>query len=44
MCCYRKVWKTVKPCFSDKSNNSERLTFLKNDYFKQHLNAKYILI
>ena len=27
----KKLWKTVKPCFSDKSKNSERIVLTEND-------------
>ena len=27
----KKFWKTIKPCFSDKSKNSERLVLTEND-------------
>ena len=26
-----KIWKTIKPCFSDKSKNSERIVLIEND-------------
>ena len=26
-----KFWKTIKPCFSDKSKNSERIVLTEND-------------
>ena len=27
----KKFWKTIKPCFSDKSKNSERIVLIEND-------------
>ena len=27
----KKFWKTIKPCFSDKSKNSERIILIEND-------------
>ena len=27
----KKIWKTIKPCFSDKSKNSERIVLIEND-------------
>ena len=27
----KKVWKTIKPCFSDKSKISERIVLTEND-------------
>ena len=27
----KKFWKTIKPCFSDKSNNPERIVIKDND-------------
>ena len=27
----KKIWKTIKPCFSDKSRNSERIVLTEND-------------
>ena len=27
----KKFWKTIKPCFSDNSKNSERIVLIEND-------------